>query len=230
MPKPCTTRFASPPPNPEGAHVAGGADAQGRRVDRRHRRSTARRYGRSRQSRSSCYRTSPRRPSSPSRTRGCSTSCASAPTIFPRHWSSRRRPGGAQGHLKLAGRAGAGVPGHAGERNAHLRGASSAFCGSARRTRFEPARCTTRRREFAEFWTHGPRAPTPGSALARLVKTSKRFKSPISKRSRLCGARRPWSPAVELAGIRSFLVMPMLKEGRADRSHRHLSAGSTALH
>ena len=37
-------------------------------------------------------RTSPRRPSSPSRTRGCSTSCASAPTISPSRWSSRPRP------------------------------------------------------------------------------------------------------------------------------------------
>ena len=35
---------------------------------------------------------SPPRPSSPSRTRGCSTSCASAPTISPRRWSSRPRP------------------------------------------------------------------------------------------------------------------------------------------
>ena len=43
--------------------------------------STARRSGRSPTSRSSWCRTSPRRPSSPSRTRGCSTSCASAPTI-----------------------------------------------------------------------------------------------------------------------------------------------------
>ena len=30
--------------------------------------------------------------------------------------------GGAQGHLKFTGRARAGVPGHAGERDAHLRG------------------------------------------------------------------------------------------------------------
>ena len=35
---------------------------------------------------------SPIRPSSPSRTRGCSTSCASAPTISPNRWSSRPRP------------------------------------------------------------------------------------------------------------------------------------------
>ena len=37
-------------------------------------------------------RPSPIRPSSPSRTRGCSTSCASAPTISARRWSSRPRP------------------------------------------------------------------------------------------------------------------------------------------
>ena len=54
--------------------------------------STARRCGPSPTSRSSWCRTSPRRPSSPSRTRGCSTSCASAPTISPSRWSSRPRP------------------------------------------------------------------------------------------------------------------------------------------
>ena len=43
-------------------------------------------------SRSIWCRTSPPRPSSPSRTRACSTSCASAPTISPNRWSSRRRP------------------------------------------------------------------------------------------------------------------------------------------
>ena len=37
-------------------------------------------------------RTSPRRPSSRSRTRACSTSCASAPTNSPKRWSSRPRP------------------------------------------------------------------------------------------------------------------------------------------
>ena len=47
-----------------------------RRADRRHSSSTARRCGRSPTSRSSWCRTSPPRPSSPSRTRGCSTNCA----------------------------------------------------------------------------------------------------------------------------------------------------------
>ena len=54
--------------------------------------STARRSAPSPTSRSSWCRTSPRRPSSPSRTRGCSTSCASAPTISASRWSSRPRP------------------------------------------------------------------------------------------------------------------------------------------
>ena len=37
-------------------------------------------------------RISPPRPSSPSRTRGCSTNCGSALAISPSRWSSRRRP------------------------------------------------------------------------------------------------------------------------------------------
>ena len=61
------------------------ADAQGRRADRHHRPSIARRSGRSPTSRSSWCRTSPPRPSSPSRTRGCSTNCAN-------HCSSRPPP------------------------------------------------------------------------------------------------------------------------------------------
>ena len=66
-------------------------------------------------------RISPARPSSPSRTRACSTSCAA-------HRRSRGAGAadgdlrGAAGHLELARRPGAGVPGHAGECDAHLRG------------------------------------------------------------------------------------------------------------
>ena len=52
----------------------------------------ARRYVRSPTGRSNWSRTSPIKPSSPSRTRGCSTSCASALMISPSHWSSRLRP------------------------------------------------------------------------------------------------------------------------------------------
>ena len=53
------------------------ADAQRARVGRRVSASTARKFGRSPTSRSSWCRISPPRPSSPSRTRGCSTNCGS---------------------------------------------------------------------------------------------------------------------------------------------------------
>jgi GAF domain-containing protein len=53
---------------------------------------TARRFGPSAISRSSWWRISPPRPSSPSRTRGCSTNCASARPTSPSRWSSRLRP------------------------------------------------------------------------------------------------------------------------------------------
>ena len=53
--------------------------------------STGRRYARSPISRSIWLRTSPRKPSSPSRTRGCSKSYASAPTISPSRWNSKPR-------------------------------------------------------------------------------------------------------------------------------------------
>ena len=72
--------------------------------------------GRSPRSRSSWSRTSPRRPSSPSRTRGCSASCARS------LGAADRDLGSAEGHQLFAGRAGAGVPGDAGERHPHLRG------------------------------------------------------------------------------------------------------------
>ena len=68
------------------------ADAEGRRTDWRHRHLPPGGSPVHRQADRAGYRTSPPRPSSPSRTRGCSTSCASAPTISPRRWSSRRRP------------------------------------------------------------------------------------------------------------------------------------------
>ena len=68
-------------------------------------------------------RSSPPRRSSPSRTRGCSTSCRRARASSPRRWSSRPRPPRCcRSFQQLARRAGAGVPGHAGECDAHLRG------------------------------------------------------------------------------------------------------------
>ena len=74
---PCVNRWSTWPARDPSSR----ADAQGRRAGRRNHRSIARRSAHSPTSRSSWCRTSPPRPSSPSRTRGCSTSCASAPMI-----------------------------------------------------------------------------------------------------------------------------------------------------
>ena len=72
--------------------------------------------------------------------------------------------GGAEGHLQLAGRAGAGVPGHAGERHAHLRGASSASCsvydGDMLSPRRRLATLALRLREFSR--DAAPILPDPG--------------------------------------------------------------------
>ena len=67
-------------------------------------------------------RPSPTRQSSRSRTCGCSTRCRRARASSPRRWSSRPRPPRCCKSSPFAGRAGAGVPGHAGECDAHLRG------------------------------------------------------------------------------------------------------------
>ena len=63
-----------------------------------------------------------RRRSSRSRTRGCSTSCVAHGRSDRGAGAADGDLGGAAGHLQFARRVGAGVPGHAGERDAHLRG------------------------------------------------------------------------------------------------------------
>ena len=86
-------------------------------------------------------RTSPRRPSSPSRTRGCSTSCASAPTISPSRWSSRPRLGGAEGHLELAGRAQPVFQAMLEERDHESARPNSAVCSCTKATSLRVLRC-----------------------------------------------------------------------------------------
>ena len=59
-------------------------DAEGERTDRRVHSCPARKFAPSPTSRSNWSRTSPLKPSSPSRTRGCSTNCAREPTSWKR--------------------------------------------------------------------------------------------------------------------------------------------------
>ena len=55
--------------------------------------------------------------------------------------------------------------------------------------------------------------------------------SPTCERSRLTSSAIPLSsPWSKLAGARTFLAVPMLKDNEADRRHRHLPSGGAPVH
>ena len=67
---------------------------------------------------------------------------------------------------------------------------------------------------FTEFWKRGPHQPTPASALARVVKTKSAVQiSDIKAEPGYAAGDALIVAGVELARIRSFVVVPMLKEG-----------------
>ena len=89
-------------------------------------------FGRSRTARSPCWRRSPTRPSSPSRTPGCSRSWSSATPSFrratarsPRRWSSRRRPPRCCGSSPPRRPTSSACSSHRRERRAAVRGATT---------------------------------------------------------------------------------------------------------
>src|SRR3974377_1259284 len=68
--------------------------------------------------------------------------------------------------------------------------------------------------DFVEFWRRGPHHPTPGSGLARIVKTTRTVHIAHLKREESYLKRDPLVvTGVEVGGIRSLLLVPMLKEG-----------------
>ena len=115
-------------------------------------------------------RISPRRPSSRSRTRGCSTNCASAPKTCQKRWSSRPRPRRCCRSSPARRATRTRVPGHAAERGAHLRSQFRSLF------RFENGAWRAGAMfgvppPFAEFWNRGPQRPGPRTALGRVVET-----------------------------------------------------------
>ena len=72
------------------------------------------------------------KPSSPSRTRGCSRRCASAPRTHRVAGAADRDLGGAARYHTFTRRSEAGIPGHAGERNSDLRCEARSFAASRR--------------------------------------------------------------------------------------------------
>ena len=66
---------------------------------------------------------------------------------------------------------------------------------------------------YRELWEHGPIRPGPGTALGRLASTKQVFHIPDLAADRAYFDRDPLRVAtVELAGARSFLGVPMLKD------------------
>jgi GAF domain-containing protein len=67
---------------------------------------------------------------------------------------------------------------------------------------------------FVEFWQRGPHSPTPASALGRVSATKRTVQIADMKAEEGYAKGDPLVVAgVELARIRSFVVVPMLKEG-----------------
>ena len=115
---------------------------------------------------------------------------------------------------QLARRAGAGVPGHAGERDRASARPSSARCVVRRRCASARLRCTVRRLPFAEERRRNPVIrPSPETTLGRAVhERSRRFRSPISETSRITRRRSAARHRSSSRGARTVLAVPMLKE------------------
>jgi GAF domain-containing protein len=68
--------------------------------------------------------------------------------------------------------------------------------------------------EFTEFWKRGPHPPSPESTLARVVRTKQTAQIADLKNEPGYAKGDPLVVAgVDVAGIRSFILVPMLKEG-----------------
>ena len=68
--------------------------------------------------------------------------------------------------------------------------------------------------EFTEFWKRGPHPPSPQSTMARVVRTKRTAEIADLKNEPGYAKGDPLVVAgVDVAGIRSFILVPMLKEG-----------------
>ena len=137
---------------------------------------------------------------------------------------------GAEGHRQFAGRAGAGVPGHAGERDAHLRGQVRQRCSCTTAKTF---RTSQRPRPPPELMPKAAREPYPPPTRHTVGRAS----SPDEARSHrtifdaaayLKATQR--SALAELGGARTLLVVPMLKDDELVGVIRHLPPGGAPVH
>ena len=134
--------------------------------------------------------------------------------------------------FELARRAGAGISSHARERHAAVRSQFGALwlCeGDGYRTAALhgplPAAYLEQLRPGTVY------RPDPEVSLVVPSRPGRRSRSPT------CSATRPYLDrdplpvaAVDIAGIRTLVTVPMLKENEAGRGNRHLSPGGAAVH
>ena len=141
---------------------------------------------------------------------------APAQRAAPAHRRSYRVAGaadrdlrGAAGHLQLARRAGAGVPGHAGERHAHLRGQVRHACFATTAMSFHAGRQTARLRHWSNSSeSAGRSARIRNRVLGRVVRTKQVAHSRRQqRRTQIRGVA-----TTELGGARSIVGVPMLKD------------------
>ena len=117
---------------------------------------------------------------------------------------------GAAGHQQLAGRAGAGVPGDAGERDADLRSRVRLHVAARGRRRSGASRCTTRRRAL-------PNSSATRTSIDARARTSARPSSPTKagrphRRHLAAEIPRDDADCQVSAAPGSLVVVPMLKE------------------
>ena len=182
-------------------------------------------------SRSSWSRPSPTRPSSRSRTRGCSTRCRRARASSPNRWSSRPRPPRCcrSSRARPASWSRCSRPCWRTRRASAT--PSSAPCSFDEGDAFRSSRMLGAPPAFAEDRQRGPSPPRtaePRSAASSDTKQAVQIADVAAEPAYVDGDRHV--AGVELGGYRTVARRSDAQGGRADRRHQHLPPGGAAVH
>ena len=169
--------------------------------------STARKFGHSPTSRSSWFRTSLRKPSSPSRTRGCSMNYrriahSSRPPPLTCSRSSARRLARLDSVFEAML-----------EKAVRICDANFGMLFRVENDAVSAAALFGVPPKFAEFWQKGPQRPGRGTALSRVVETRQTIHiADVKQEPAYIKGEPVFLAAVSLGGFRTLIVVPMLKD------------------